>query len=158
MRSFSQCPRLEVHPEGLALGIAHSSKWRVRGLTPDIAGLTSLKENRSSAMGFREERIAKNEAVVREINELIQPPHEPASRSSFMHIVCECGYEECESIIALTEDEYERIRKDPRQFCVIEEHVIQDIETIVEDNDRFAIVAKRQGTLAEVAIRTDPRG
>ena len=54
--------------------------------------MTTLKENRSSAMSFREERIAKNEAVVREINELIQPPHEPASRSSFMHIVCECGY------------------------------------------------------------------
>jgi hypothetical protein len=120
--------------------------------------LTSLREKRSSAMGFREERIAKNEAVVREINELIQPSHEPASRSSFMHIVCECGYEECDSIIALTEEEYERIRKDPRQFCVIEEHVIQDIEAIVEDNDRFAIVAKRQGTPAEVAIRTDPRG
>jgi hypothetical protein len=108
-------------------------------------------------MGFREERIAKNEAVVREINELIQTPHEPASRGSFMHIVCECGYEKCDSIIALTEEEYERIRKDPRQFCVIEEHVIQDIETIVEDNDRFAIVAKRQGTPAEIAIRTDPR-
>jgi len=54
--------------------------------------------------------------------------------------------------------EYERIRKDPRQFCVIEEHVIQDIEAIVEDIGRFAIVAKRQGTPAEVAIRTDPRG
>jgi hypothetical protein len=109
-------------------------------------------------MGFREERIAKNEAVVREINELIQPAHESASRSSFMHIVCECGYEECDSVIALTGDEYERIRNDPRQFCVIEGHVIEDIEAIVEENDRFAIVAKREGTPAEVAIRTDPRG
>ena len=108
-------------------------------------------------MGFREERTAKNEAVVREINEVIQQAHASAPHSSFMHIVCECGYEKCESIIALTKDEYERIRSDPRQFCVIEEHVIQDIEAIVEENDRFAIVAKRQGTPAEVAIRTDPR-
>ena len=90
-------------------------------------------------MAFREERIAENEAVVREINEMIQSAHESAPDISFMHIVCECGYEECHSIIALTEEEYERIRKDPRQFCVIEDHVIQDIETIVEDNDRFAI-------------------
>ena len=89
---------------------------------------------------------------------MIQPGHQPASHRLFMHIVCECGYEECDSIIALTEDEYERIRNDPRQFCVIEEHVIPDIEAIVENNDRFAIVAKRQGTPAEVAIRTDPRG
>jgi hypothetical protein len=120
--------------------------------------LTSLKVSESRAMGFREERIAENEAVVREINEMIRSAHESAPDISFMHIVCECGYEECGSIIALTKDEYERIRKDPRQFCVIEEHVIQDIEAIVEDNGRFAIVAKRQGTPAEVAIRTDPRG
>jgi 5-bromo-4-chloroindolyl phosphate hydrolysis protein len=74
-----------------------------------------------------------------------------------MHIVCECGYETCVSIIALTKDEYERIRSDPRQFCVLEEHVIQDVEAIVEEADRFAIVAKRQGAPAEIAIRTDPR-
>ena len=109
-------------------------------------------------MGFREERIAENEAVVREINEMIRSAHESAPDISFMHIVCECGYQECGSVIALTKDEYERIRNDPRQFCVIEEHVIQDVEAIVEDNDRFAIVAKRQGAPAEIAIRTDPRG
>jgi len=44
----------------------------------------------------------------------------------------------------LTKDEYERIRNDPRQFCVLEEHVIEDVEAIVEEDDRFAIVAKRQ--------------
>ena len=75
-----------------------------------------------------------------------------------MHIVCECGYDKCDSIIALTKDEYEGIRNDPRQFCVVQEHVIQDVEAIVKENDRFAIVAKREGTPAEVAIRTDPRG
>lgn len=120
--------------------------------------MTSLEENRSRAMDFREERIAKNEAVVREINEVIQQAHESAPDISFMHIVCECGYEKCDSVIALTKDEYERIRNDPRRFCVLQEHVIQDVEAIVEENDRFAIVAKRQGTPAEVAIRTNPRG
>jgi hypothetical protein len=111
-------------------------------------------------MAFREERIAENKAVVREINESIQPAHESAPHGSFMHIVCECGYEKCDSVIALTKDEYERIRNDPRQFCVLEEHVIQDAEAIVEENDRFAIVAKHPclGTPAEIAIRTDPRG
>ena len=120
--------------------------------------MTSLKENRSAAMGFREERIAKNEPVVRQINEEIEQARESRHHSSFMDIVCECGYEKCESIIALTKDEYERIRNNPRQFCVVEGHVIQDVEAIVEENDRFVIVAKREGTPAEVAIRTDPRG
>ena len=108
-------------------------------------------------MGFREERIAKNEAVVREINEEVEQSHESLPDSSFMHIVCECGYERCDEIIAVMKDEYERIRNDPRQFCVVEEHVTQDVEAIVEEDDRFVIVAKREGTPAEVAIRTDPR-
>jgi hypothetical protein len=109
-------------------------------------------------MGFREERIAENEAVFREINEMIQRAHTSAPDGSFMHIVCECGYETCNSIIGLTKGEYERVRSDPRQFCVLEEDVIEDVEAIVEENDRFAIVSKRQGTPAEVAIRSDPRG
>jgi hypothetical protein len=154
----ARVPEARRAPELLARRSPFRASGEFEGLTPGIEGLTSLKENRSSVMGFREERIAKNEAVVREINESVQQAHASAPRSSFMHIVCECGYEECDSIIALTKDEYERIRNDPRQFCVIEKHVIQDVEIVVEDNDRFAIVAKRQGTPAEVAIRTDPRG
>jgi hypothetical protein len=149
----SRCTRTSSLGESL-----FSASGEFEGRTPGIAGLTSLKESGSSAMGFREERIAKNEAVVRRINEVIQQAHESAPRSSFMHIVCECGHEKCDSIIGLTKDEYERVRSDPRQFCVLEEDVIEDVEAIVEENDRFAIVAKRQGTPAEVAIRTDPRG
>ena len=109
-------------------------------------------------MGFREERIAKNEAVAREINEQIDQIHESLPESSFMHIVCECGYEKCDEFIAMMRDEYERIRNDPRQFCVLQEHVIHDVEVIVQENDRFVLVAKREGTPAEVATRTDPRG
>ena len=109
-------------------------------------------------MGYREERIALNEAVVREVNEKVEQTRESAPGNSFMHIVCECGYEKCDEFIAMMRDEYERIRNDPRQFCVLREHVIQDVEAIVEENDRFVLVAKREGTPAEVAIRTNPRG
>ena len=109
-------------------------------------------------MGFREERIAKNEAVVREINEQIDQSRDSLPDSSFKHIVCECGYERCDEIIAVMKDEYERTRSDPRRFCVVQEHVIPEVEAIVEENDRFILVAKRKGTPAEVAIRTDPRG
>ncbi|HEX5903040.1 MAG TPA: hypothetical protein VF028_08015 [Actinomycetota bacterium] len=109
-------------------------------------------------MGFREERIAKNEAVARGINEQIDQTRESLPDSSFMHIACECGYERCDEVIAVMKDEYERVRNDPRQFCVVHEHVIQDVEAVVEENDRFVLVAKREGTPAEVATRTDPRG
>jgi hypothetical protein len=55
-------------------------------------------------------------------------------------------------------DDYERIRNDPRRFFVVKEHVILDVEDIVEENERFTVVAKREGLPAEVATRTDPRG
>ena len=109
-------------------------------------------------MDLREERVAKNEAVAREINEQIKQAVESIPADSFMHIVCECGYEKCDLFIAVTKDEYERIRNDPLLFGVAGEHVILDIEQIVTENDRFTIVEKRQGTPAEVATRTDPRG
>ena len=37
------------------------------------------------------------------------------------------------------------------------EHLIGDIERIVFENDRFAVVAKRAGTPADVVTETDPR-
>jgi hypothetical protein len=108
-------------------------------------------------MSFREERVAKNEAVAREINEKIEQAHESLSPSSFMHIVCECGYEKCDVFIAVTMDEYERVRNDPRQFCVAGKHVMEDVEETVLVGERFSIVSKRAGVPAEVAIQTDPR-
>jgi hypothetical protein len=129
-----------------------------RGATSGIRWSGIQERYGSIVMGFREERIAKNEAVAREFNERIDQSHESLPDSSFMHIVCECGYKRCDEIIAVMKDEYERIRNDARQFCVVRGHVIRDVEAIVEENDRFVLVAKREGTPAEVAIRTDPRG
>jgi hypothetical protein len=58
--------------------------------------------------------------------------------------------------IEVAMDEYQQIRSDPRQFCVVKEHVIQDVEEILLHADRFSIVAKREGIAAEVALRTYP--
>jgi hypothetical protein len=123
--------------------------------------LRVFKENSqgdgSTAMGLREERVAKNEAAAREINEQIEQVSESRPPNSFVHIVCECGYDTCGLFIAVLKEEYEDVRGDPRQFIVRDEHVILDVELIVEERDRFTIVAKRQGRPAQVATRTDPR-
>jgi 23S rRNA-/tRNA-specific pseudouridylate synthase len=47
---------------------------------------------------------------------------------------------------------------DPRQFAVVPEHFIGSIEWIVYENDRFAVVAKREGMPADVARDENPRG
>ena len=50
------------------------------------------------------------------------------------------------------------MRADPEQFAVARDHVLRDIERVVAETDRYAVVAKRQGTPAAVAIQDDPRG
>jgi hypothetical protein len=37
------------------------------------------------------------------------------------------------------------------------EHLISDIERAVEETDRFVVIAKREGTPAQVAREDDPR-
>ena len=52
-------------------------------------------------MGLREERVAKNEAAARKINEQIEQAVESISPGSFMHIICECGYDTCDLFTAV---------------------------------------------------------
>jgi hypothetical protein len=62
-----------------------------------------------------------------------------------MRIACECALRSCDEVIEITMAEYQDVRSDARQFAIVPEHFIGDIERIVFEND-FAVVAKRAGT------------
>jgi len=109
------------------------------------------------AMTAREDRVARNEATSREINERIEDAHEATSPDQYIRMVCECGQESCDRLIAITTSEYERVRSDPQRFAVVRDHVIVDVERVVDETDRFVVVAKREGGPAEVAAEEDPR-
>jgi hypothetical protein len=109
-------------------------------------------------MSSREERMAKNEAASRGINEEIEETYEGEPASNRLDIVCECALGMCDRSIDITMEEYRMVRGDLRQFAVVPEHFIGDIERIVYENDRFAVVAKREGTPADVARDESPRG
>ena len=100
--------------------------------------------------------MAQNEAASREINERIEQSHESASREGQIRMLCECGREDCERVLAITTAEYRHIRSEPERFAVAEDHVIPDLERVVFETDRFVVVAKREGTPAEVAAEEDP--
>ena len=102
--------------------------------------------------------MAKNEAASREINEEIEEAYQGEPPSNRLDIVCECALKMCDRSIDITLDEYRHVRMDPRQFAVVPEHFIGDIERIVYENDRFAVVAKREGVPADVARDENPRG
>jgi hypothetical protein len=105
----------------------------------------------------REERVARNEATSREINERLEQAHAGAPSDRYLRMVCECGLATCDRMIAITAPEYEQVRSDARRFAVLREHVVADVEVVLDENDRFVVVVKRGGTPAEVAEREDPR-
>jgi hypothetical protein len=108
-------------------------------------------------MSSREERMAMNEAASREINEEIERTHQGDPPGRRFAITCECALKSCDRLIEITTAEYQEVRSDARQFAIVPEHFIGDIERIVFENDRFVVVAKRAGTPADVATETDPR-
>lgn len=109
-------------------------------------------------MTGREERVARNEATSREINERLTDARQGAPPDEEFRIVCECGHHDCDRLLAITLPEYEHIRAEPTRFAVVRDHVISDVEDVVDETDRFVVVVKREGTPARVASETDPRG
>jgi hypothetical protein len=120
--------------------------------------LLDVGTGRVLSMSEREERVARNEATSREINEGIELGHQGSAPTDHIRMVCECGVEGCDRLIAISIGEYERIRDDPRRFAVVRDHVREDMERVVAETDRFVVVQKREGTPARVALEEDPRG
>jgi hypothetical protein len=104
----------------------------------------------------REERLALNEAANRAINEVREPANPPTADSAFK-VVCECTEPDCNRTFEVTVAEYESVRNDPRRFMVVPEHVLVDIEDVVERFEDFVVVLKRDGPVADIAIQEDPR-
>lgn len=102
----------------------------------------------------RKDRIAQNEALFRAVNERIEDVPSPQSR--FTDFLCECGNGDCTESLSLTKDEYEYVRSSPTLFVVAPGHVIEDVETVVEETERFAVVQKHPDETA-IARATDPR-
>ena len=101
-------------------------------------------------------RIAENEARFREINERLArdvnalTPAEDGPTD----FVCECGATECTLTIALSIEEYRRVREDPLLFAVCPGHEIEDAEDVLATTDRYTVVRKH----AEAApiVEDDP--
>jgi hypothetical protein len=106
----------------------------------------------------REERIGLNEAVFREVNERISDLAEQFGlENQPLDLVCECGDQNCVERIAVSREEYERLRADPTHFAVYPGHDQPDVDAVIDRRDGYDVVRKREGDPAEVARQTDPR-
>ena len=101
------------------------------------------------------DRFARNEAIFREVNERVADVKDSEARMT--DFLCECGNLDCVEEISLTDAEYTKIRSNPATFAVVPGHALEDVETVIEETDRFTIVEKhpREAAIAEA---TDPNG
>jgi hypothetical protein len=105
----------------------------------------------------RDERLALNEALFRQVNErLLEVSIVFGTADSGPEFVCECPDEGCTERIRLSIGEYERLRANPRQFVVLPGHETRSVERIVADRGSYRVVEKVD-VPGEIAEDTDPR-
>ena len=114
-------------------------------------------------MRVRLERQARNEALVREVNERIDSLDRAAEESgaipkqSTFGFHCECGsHSGCPEMVWMTLEEYEVVRDQDDRFALALGHENEELEQIVARNDRFVVVDKIAP--AEPYVADDPRG
>ena len=107
----------------------------------------------------REDRLARNEATFRELNEAVETEMHArlsGTQSRLAGYVCECGNTDCVEIVRMTIPQYEKIRRDSRLFLVSPDHVLPEIEDVAYREPGFAVVRKHDD-VAEIVEETDPR-
>jgi hypothetical protein len=102
------------------------------------------------------EKIARNEALFREVNERIAETAErfDADEASF---VCECADPACTERVDVTLEEYERVRSDGATFLLVPGHEDERVESVIELGDGHAVVEKQDPVVALLARKLNPR-
>lgn len=104
------------------------------------------------------DRAARQRTLVRDCNEHINAKSDRADlRDSAHRFHCECDDPACVETVSLTEREYEFVRASPTRFLIMADHENPQVEHLVAENARFAIVETLPGASSRIALRSDPR-
>jgi hypothetical protein len=106
-------------------------------------------------MDEEQRRIAKTEALFRDVNERIA---ETSGRfdAAEPEFVCECGDPDCTEHVEVPFEEYERVRGHGARFVLQPGHVDEQVERVVGKRRGYAIVEKL-GAVGRFARRLNPR-
>jgi hypothetical protein len=105
------------------------------------------------------ERLGRNEAFFREVNERIRDIAGIYSTVDEAHVyefICECSATECSVRVRLTTTEYEEIRASATRFVLAPGHQVDEIETVVAQTPDHVVVEKI-GAAGAIAEALDPR-
>lgn len=102
------------------------------------------------------EKIARTEAVFREVNERIAETAERfgAGECAF---ICECADPTCTHRLEASLFEYEQVREDAATFLLVPGHEDERVEAVVQERDGHAVVEKRHEGARRIVQRLDPR-
>jgi hypothetical protein len=107
----------------------------------------------------REERTARNEALLREVNERIEEVGKHLQvlpDDETLEFRCECGRPKCEDFISMAVGEYEHVRDDNDRFAVVPGHENDEIERVVERFESYVIVDKKPAAEPLVGADGEP--
>jgi hypothetical protein len=108
-------------------------------------------------MDPREERLARNEALFRDVNERVRAVAEQHGGEPHLYqFFCECSNVDCTFQLNATLAEYEAVRAHSNRFLVAPDHWLPEVESIAEKTGRWWVVEKH-GDAAKLAEELDPR-
>jgi hypothetical protein len=101
---------------------------------------------------------ARNQGRSRETNEWIEgATNSFGSDEPFTAYKCECGDPACAECISVTRAEYEAVRVHGARFAIALDHENPEVDRVVFDSERYAVIEKLPGAGSAYAHGTDPR-
>jgi len=108
-------------------------------------------------MDPRQERLARNEALFRDVNERVREIAAVHGQDEHIYeFYCECSNADCTFQVRATLADYEAVREHPARFVIAPNHSMPEIERIVERTGSWWVVEK-EGEFAELVEELDPR-
>jgi ANTAR domain len=87
----------------------------------------------------RDERVVRTEELYKRLNESIATLLKDGSPT----FLCECGNPLCNETIELDREDLEVLHAEQGRYAIMTGHEIPDLETVVHENEHYAVVAKR---------------
>ena len=101
---------------------------------------------------------AISQTIFREMNEWTEDNAAAGEEREMNLYLCECGDSTCTDPISLTRNEYEAVRSVPVRFAIAVDHENAEVDHLVREFERYAVVDMVLAAPARVALAADPVG
>jgi hypothetical protein len=103
------------------------------------------------------EQEARNEVRFRDQNEWIDDMSRSFGVDGLTAFVCECGDGDCTKLIEMTKPEYEAVRARSTHFALALNHENPEMDHVVTEFPRYAVIQKFGVFAVRLAQESDPR-